>query len=106
MATTPLDRWKGWPMKNGVEQKARRQGDGLGRQGDKGPARRTVALGAFRKSETIFWCLLQIYRLFHYAVDIGRQLLAASSFIKQPCLYGPGCHPFRGLSGSSGFADL
>jgi hypothetical protein len=48
----------------------------------------------------------QTCRLFRPAIGIGGKLIAVNSLIEKPCLHGPGCHPFRGLSGLSGFPSI
>jgi len=40
------------------------------------------------------------------AIGLSRKLIAVNSLIKKPCLYGPGRHPFRDLSGSGGLASI
>jgi hypothetical protein len=40
---------------------------------------------------------------YHAALGISCKLIPVSSLLEQPRLDGPGCHPFRSLSESSGF---
>jgi hypothetical protein len=40
------------------------------------------------------------------AIGISGKPIAVDSLIEQPCLHGPGRHPFRDLSGSGGSASI
>jgi hypothetical protein len=40
------------------------------------------------------------------AIGISGKPIAVDSLIEQPCLHGPGRHPFRDLSSSGGFASI
>jgi hypothetical protein len=49
---------------------------------------------------------LQTFSFTHPAIRISRKLIAVNSLIEKQCLHGPGCHPFRDLSGLSGFPSI
>jgi hypothetical protein len=49
---------------------------------------------------------LQTCRFSRPAIGISRKLIAVNSLIQKQCLHGPGCHPFRYLSGSRGFPSI
>lgn len=42
----------------------------------------------------------------HPAIGISRELITVNGLIEKPSLDGPGCHPFRDLSGSGGFPSI
>jgi hypothetical protein len=49
---------------------------------------------------------LQTRGFFRPVIGISRKLIAMNSLIEEPCLHGPGCHPFRYLSRSIGFPSI
>ena len=49
---------------------------------------------------------LRTSRLSRPAIRLIRKLIAMNSLIEKPCPHGPGCRPFRDLSGAGGFPSI
>jgi hypothetical protein len=62
--------------------------------------------GTTANTETYLVSRLQTCGFSRPAIGIGRKLIAVNSLIEKPCLHGPGCYPFRDLSGASGLPSI